>query len=74
MLPPTQNGEKVHIPTYDFATHMRLEETTVVEKAHVVIVDGIFTLHVDAVRYETRTCAAAAATHPPARSHPQGYL
>ena len=70
-LPP-QNGETVFIPTYDFGTHKRLPETTTVEKAHVVIVDGIFTLHVDAVRYGARCCSAASCRSTPPLSTPTG--
>jgi len=37
-------GETVEIPKYEFLSHTRLPETTVVVPAPVVIVEGIFTL------------------------------
>lgn len=38
------------VPVYDFTTHKRLNETQHIDRADVVIVDGIFTLCVESVR------------------------
>ena len=45
-----KNGEAVQVPQYDFTTHKRIQATTEICGADVVIVDGIFTLHVEQVR------------------------
>ncbi len=45
-----KNGEAVEVPQYDFTTHKRISATTRIQGADVVIVDGIFTLHVEQVR------------------------
>eukprot|EP01138_Halocafeteria_seosinensis_P002625 gb/GECG01002684.1/.p1 GENE.gb/GECG01002684.1/~~gb/GECG01002684.1/.p1 ORF type:complete len:299 (+),score=35.38 gb/GECG01002684.1/:1-897(+) len=45
-----KDGGSVDIPVYDFATHKRLNETEHIDRADVVIVDGIFTLCVRSVR------------------------
>jgi len=45
-----KNGEEVQVPQYDFTTHKRISATTLIQGADVVIVDGIFTLHVEQVR------------------------
>ncbi|MGH8925803.1 MAG: uridine kinase [Acidimicrobiia bacterium] len=39
-----RKGDRVEIPTYDFAAHLRAERTTPVELAQVVIVEGILVL------------------------------
>lgn len=35
-----RNGEKVNVPVYDFKTHSRLEQTTTVYGANVIIFEG----------------------------------
>jgi uridine kinase len=45
-----RTGAAVEIPHYDFATHSRLADTTLMHGVDVIIVDGIFTLAVDKVR------------------------
>jgi uridine kinase len=34
-------GEAVHVPVYDFTTHLRTEETVLVEPCPIILVDGI---------------------------------
>ncbi len=36
--------KQVHIPMYDFSTHVRLSETRMVEPHHVIVVEGIMVL------------------------------
>jgi len=43
-------GESIEQPTYDFMTHRRLEETTSVASATIVVVEGILTFHDDRLR------------------------
>ena len=45
-----RRGEAVQKPAYDFAHHVRMEETLTVNPAHVVIIEGILTLAIPAVR------------------------
>lgn len=45
-----KRGGSVDIPVYDFSTHKRMDETEHVDRADVVILDGIFTLCVRSVR------------------------
>lgn len=34
-------GEAVHVPVYDFTTHLRTDETILVEPSPIILVDGI---------------------------------
>ena len=43
-------GRSVEIPEYDFATHTRTGEVTVVQPNEIVILDGILLLHFEQVR------------------------
>lgn len=43
-------GRSVEIPLYDFSTHLRLPETTCVDPARIVIVEGILLLADEALR------------------------
>lgn len=43
-------GEEVLCPTYDFATHSRTREVTLIPAAAFVIVEGLFALHWPEVR------------------------
>ncbi|KAI8923590.1 uridine kinase [Entophlyctis helioformis] len=45
-----KRGIKVDVPVYDFATHSRLNKTTKIYGANVVIFEGIFALYDKAVR------------------------
>ncbi|MCS6834693.1 MAG: uridine kinase [Anaerolineae bacterium] len=36
-----QNGQAVHVPVYDFATDMRLDETILVEPQPIILIEGI---------------------------------
>ena len=38
------NGQSVHIPEYDYATHMRTNNTRVLEKHNIIILEGILIL------------------------------
>mgnify|MGYP006429767811 FL=1 len=44
------NGESVNIPTYDFSTHVRMDKTTTITPHHVIVVEGILTLHYTQLR------------------------
>ena len=43
-------GRRIEIPAYDFATHTRTGEVTVVQPEEIVILDGILLLHFRPVR------------------------
>ena len=43
-------GQSVDMPVYDFATHSRKSETRKVEPHHVIVVEGILTLHYSSLR------------------------
>jgi len=43
-------GQSVDIPVYDFATHSRKSETRKVDPHHVLVVEGILTLHYSSLR------------------------
>ena len=45
-----KKGIKVNVPIYDFTTHSRIEDTTTVYGANVVIFEGIFALYDERVR------------------------
>ena len=49
-LKALKRGQAVDVPVYDYATHARTGETARIEPAHVVIVEGLFTLHWEALR------------------------
>jgi len=44
------NGESVNVPTYDFSTHVRIDKTTTITPHHVIVVEGILTLHYTQLR------------------------
>ena len=44
------NGESVNVPTYDFSTHVRMDKTTTITPHHVIVVEGILTLHYTQLR------------------------
>ena len=43
-------GQSVYMPVYDFATHSRKSETRKVDPHHVIVVEGILTLHYSSLR------------------------
>ena len=43
-------GQLVDMPVYDFATHSRKSETRKVDPHHVIVVEGILTLHYSSLR------------------------
>jgi len=43
-------GQSVDMPVYDFATHSRKYETRKVDPHHVIVVEGILTLHYSSLR------------------------
>ena len=43
-------GQSVDMPVYDFATHSRKAETRKVDPHHVIVVEGILTLHYSSLR------------------------
>ncbi len=43
-------GESIALPIYDFATHSRLKESTLLEAKPIIIVDGILIFYPDQVR------------------------
>ena len=43
-------GQSVDMPVYDFATHSRKSETLKVDPHHVLVVEGILTLHYSSLR------------------------
>lgn len=43
-------GQSVDMPVYDFATHSRKSETRKVDPHHVLVVEGILTLHYSSLR------------------------
>eukprot|EP01029_Cantina_marsupialis_P029114 TRINITY_DN779817_c0_g1_i1.p1 TRINITY_DN779817_c0_g1~~TRINITY_DN779817_c0_g1_i1.p1 ORF type:complete len:294 (-),score=70.42 TRINITY_DN779817_c0_g1_i1:189-1070(-) len=45
-----REGQTVEIPQYDFCTHSRTDKTTSIGNVDVIIVDGIFALHVESLR------------------------
>lgn len=49
-LEALHRGERVEKPIYDFVNHVRLEETTPIEPAPVVVVEGILTLAIPRLR------------------------
>ena len=44
------NGESVNVPTYDFSTHVRMDQATKITPHHVIVVEGILTLHYTQLR------------------------
>src|SRR5699024_10165891 len=44
------NRETIEIPTYDYATHTRSDQTITVEPKEVIIIEGIFALENEALR------------------------
>ena len=44
------NGESVNVPTYDFSTHVRMDKTIAITPHHVIVVEGILTLHYTQLR------------------------
>ena len=44
------NGELVNVPTYDFSTHVRMDKTITITPHHVIVVEGILTLHYTQLR------------------------
>ncbi len=44
------NGESVNIPTYDFSNHVRMDKTNTITPHHVIVVEGILTLHYTQLR------------------------
>jgi uridine kinase len=44
------NGESVNVPTYDFSTHVRMDKTITITPHHVIVVEGILTLHYTQLR------------------------
>jgi uridine kinase len=50
MLYQLKIGQAVNIPTYDFVTHRRQQQTEVVEANQFVIVEGLFLLSREALR------------------------
>lgn len=45
-----KKGETVFVPKYDYKTHTQSEQSTKVELADVVILDGILALHIEEIR------------------------
>jgi uridine kinase len=45
-----RQGQRVHIPVYDFCTHSRTQETQLFYGADVVIIEGILTLGQERIR------------------------
>jgi len=43
-------GNSVEVPTYDFSTHVRMGRTTSITPHHVIVVEGILTLHYPQLR------------------------
>ena len=43
-------GTAVEVPIYDFATHLRSEETKKIKPHHVIVVEGILALHYPVLR------------------------
>ena len=43
-------GNTVHIPIYDFSTHMRLKEVQTIEKHRIIILEGILALFDQKIR------------------------
>lgn len=43
-------GQSVDMPVYDFATHSRKSKTRKVDPHHVIVVEGILTLHYSSLR------------------------
>ena len=50
MLHQLKNGQTVNIPTYDFVTHRRQQQTDVVEANEFVIVEGLFLISDESLR------------------------
>ncbi len=44
------NGESVNVPTYDFSTHVRMDQATKITPHHVIVVEGILILHYTQLR------------------------
>ncbi|ERE73161.1 uridine-cytidine kinase 1-like protein [Cricetulus griseus] len=49
-------GKTVKVPTYDFVTHSRLPETTVVYPAYVVLFEGILVFYTQEIRDMFHLC------------------
>ena len=49
-LQKLKNGEVTEIPTYDFATHKRKDQTVKITPRKIIIVDGILIFHSQVVR------------------------
>lgn len=43
-------GESIHVPTYDFSTHVRMDQVTSITPHHVIVVEGILALHYPQLR------------------------
>jgi len=43
-------GQSIEIPVYDFSTHSRSDEKRNIEPHHVIVVEGILTLHYPSLR------------------------
>ena len=43
-------GQSIQMPVYDFSTHTRKNETQTVHSHHVIVVEGILTLHYPSLR------------------------
>ncbi|SVA29522.1 uncharacterized protein METZ01_LOCUS82376, partial [marine metagenome] len=43
-------GHSIEIPVYDFSTHSRSNKTRKVDPHHVIVVEGILTLHYPSLR------------------------
>ena len=50
MLQLLKSGKAVNIPTYDFVTHRRQQQTEIVEANEFVIVEGLFLISNEALR------------------------
>lgn len=49
-LKALKNNQSINKPTYDFTTHLRTEETTLIKPTRIVIVEGILVLAVKEIR------------------------
>ncbi len=56
-------GEAIRQPVYDYGTHSRLDETSLLEPAPWVIVDGLFALYWEGVRALMQTSFFLALAH-----------
>lgn len=48
-----QNGERARVPIYDFTTHRRVGEEMSPVNPDVVMIDGIFVVYEQTVRYDS---------------------